>query len=350
MNFLLTLLILILMLGIIVFVHEFGHFISAKKAGVHIDEFAIGMGPRIFKFKFKNDNTTYSIRALPLGGFVAMASVEEENTKIKKEEVLENKSFLQRFLVLIMGIIFNFIFTILLLFINGLCYGVPIPNTTIGNVLEESAFDEAGIEVGSNIISINGVEVNSWDDILLELNTKVENDKYTFLITSGNGITNSYEIVPKEVVVDGETSKVFGITAAAEEKEYGFFKALSYALVEFGTLFVSLFVIIGKLFTGGVSMSNLSGPIGVFTIIDQVKASGMETLIFLTAYLSVNVGVINLFPIPIFDGGRILLLLIEKIKGKKLSPKIEIVLNKIGVALLLLLMIYITLNDILKLF
>ena len=217
MNFIITLIILILVLGIIVFIHELGHFIAAKKSGVHVYEFALGMGPKIFSFKRKGDPTIYSLRLLPLGGFNALASEVETSKGVRKEDILENKTHLQRFFVLIMGIVFNFILAIVLLFINGLAYGSPVTDPYIGKVLENSPAYEAGLKT---------------DDLVL----------------------------------------------------------------------------------------------------------------------SINVAIINFIPIPVFDGGRILLLLIEKIKGKKLNPKIETTLNNIGTILLLILMLYVTLNDILKIF
>ena len=115
-------------------------------------------------------------------------------------------------------------------------------------------------------------------------------------------------------------------------------------------MFTSLFKILGNLFTGKIGVDNLSGPVGVYSVIDQIKESGLESIIYLTAYLSINVGIINLIPIPVFDGGRVVLSTAEKIKGSKLNPNIEIMLNNIGVILLIILFVYVTLNDILKIF
>ena len=126
--------------------------------------------------------------------------------------------------------------------------------------------------------------------------------------------------------------------------------AVKYAFTSRYKNSLSVFKILGKLLTGKIGADNLSGPIGVFSVIDNIKSSGMESLIYLTAYLSINVAIINFIPIPVFDGGRILLLLIEKIKGKKLNPKVETTINNIGAILLIALMLYVTLNDILKIF
>lgn len=348
MNFIITLIILILVLGIIVFIHELGHFIAAKKSGVHVYEFALGMGPKIFSFKRKGDPTIYSLRLLPLGGFNALASEVETSKGVRKEDILENKTHLQRFFVLIMGIVFNFILAIVLLFINGLAYGSTVTDPYIGKVLENSPAYEAGLKTDDLVLSINGKNVKSFDDVLLE--TKfTSHDTYEFLVLR-DGKEVKVDIKPN-ITKDEEGKEVreFGFGTSVK-KEKGFVNALKYGVVSTYKNSISVFKILGKLVTGKIGADNLSGPIGVFSVIDNIKASGLESIIYLTAYLSINVAIINFIPIPVFDGGRILLLLIEKIKGKKLNPKIETTLNNIGTILLLILMLYVTLNDILKIF
>lgn len=348
MNFIITLIILIVILGIIVFVHEFGHFIAAKKCGVYVHEFAIGMGPKIFSFKRKNDETTYSLRLLPLGGFTALAMTEED-FKVEKNQVLDNKKYYQKLLILLMGIFFNFILTVVLLFINGLAYGSPQTGAVVGKIQENSPSEIAGLKTNDEIIEINGKKVSSWDDVILELNY-VQNDseEYNFLVLRDDkGL--SITLVPEIEETEDGTVKTFGF-GTSTKKEYGFTAALKYSVVGFGEMFTSLFKILGNLFTGKIGVDNLSGPVGVYSVIDQIKESGLESIIYLTAYLSINVGIINLIPIPVFDGGRVVLSTAEKIKGSKLNPNIEIMLNNIGVILLIILFVYVTLNDILKIF
>ena len=348
MNFLITLIILIVVLGIIVFIHELGHFLAAKKSGVHVYEFALGMGPKIFSFKRKGDPTIYSLRLLPLGGFNAIASEVESSKGVRKEEILENKTHLQRFFVLIMGIVFNFILAVILLFINGLIYGSPVTDPYIGKVLENSPAYEAGLQTDDLVLSINGKNVKSFDDVLLETKFTSE-DTYEFIV-----LRDKKEVkvnIKPNITKDEEGKEIreFGFGTSVK-KEKGFVNALKYGVISTYKNSISVFKILGKLVTGKIGADNLSGPIGVFSVIDNIKASGLESIIYLTAYLSINVAIINFIPIPVFDGGRILLLLIEKIKGKKLNPKIETTLNNIGTILLLILMLYVTLNDILKIF
>ncbi len=348
-SFLTTLIILILMLSLIVFIHEFGHFISAKKNGVYVYEFAIGMGPKLFSFKRKNDETLYSLRLFPLGGYNSLANDNENNKDLKKEQILENKTTLQKFIVLIMGIVFNIVLAMILFFINGLIYGSPINKPYVGEVEIGSPSEEAGLKTGDLIVEVDGVSISNWDDLLLEIKFDKKETTHNFIVER-DGEKVSLNIRPNYIEnEDGEKEASYGFGQTIK-KEKGLVNAFKYS---FRTSFESIggiFKILKRLFTGKIGVSNLSGPIGVYSVVDQIKSQGFETLIYLTAYLSINVGIINLIPIPVFDGGRILLILIEKIINRKLNPKVETTLNNIGALILMILIVYVAINDILKLF
>ena len=350
MNFIITILILFVMLGLIISIHEFGHFLAAKITGVYVDEFSIGMGPLIFKHKPKNSETTYSLRLLPIGGFVSMAEKEDKKSKIKKERVLENKGFFKVLWVLIDGIVFNFVLAIVLFFISGLIYGKPVSEPVISAVSEGSAAYNAGLEAGDRILKVNGTTINTWDDFILEAAAKKLQDNYEFVIEKANGSVVTYNLVPNVSKNDkGEEVRVYGIQSVGTTYKKGFKNAVSYAFTGTWENTLTIFKILGSLFTGQVSVKNLSGPVGIYSLVDQVKSQGLMTLLYLTAYLSLNVGIVNLVPIPVFDGGRIFILIIEKIIRRKTGEKLELALNYIGFALLIILMIYVTFNDITRL-
>lgn len=350
MNFLITLLILFIILSVIIIVHEFGHFIAAKKGGVYIDEFSLGMGPQLLKYKPKKSETTYSLRAFPIGGFVSMAEKEDSSNKaIKKNQVLENKSFGRKLLVLINGILFNCFLAIFLFFISGLFYGRPVSEPVINKVVEGMAAEKAGLESGDKILEVNGVKINTWDDFLLEASAKKLKDEYIFKVEKSNGDIKEYNLVPEVQEVEGQEVKVFGIQSSGTTYYKGFKNAVIYAFEGFYTNFKTIFKILGNLFTGEVPVKSLSGPVGIYSLVDSVKSQGMNTLLYLTAYLSINVAIINLIPIPVFDGGRVLILLIEKITRRKSSDNLEAILNYVGFALMILLMLYVTFNDIIRL-
>lgn len=343
-----TIIYFILVLGITVLVHEFGHFIFAKKAGVYVYEFSIGMGPQIFKFKRKNDDTIYSIRLLPIGGFVSMAGEDlEVDTKIPKDKQLCNKSWTQRFLVLFAGIAFNFLLAIIILFTIGMINGVPKNQLEIKEIGKEYAIADTNIQIGDVITELNGKDINSYEQLSLEL--AVNNGKTINLTVEQNGKENTYSVEPTEVDKDGETSYVYGFSLS-NDKEHGIFKSIKYAFVKTGNLVDQMFNIIKYLVVGKLNLNNLSGPVGIFQVVDQAKTAGFINVIYLIAYLCINVGFINFIPFPAFDGGRILFLIIEKIKGGKVNPKIENVIHTVGFALLMILMVFVTYNDIVRIF
>ena len=349
MNFIITILILFIMLGTIIAIHEFGHFIAAKKSGVYVDEFSLGMGPLLIKHKPKNSETTYSLRLFPIGGYVSMAEKYDKSLKIKKNRVLENKDFFHRLWVLLDGIIFNFILAIVLFFISGLIYGRPISSTKIVDVVENGRAQLAGLEAGDTILAVNGVKTNTWDDFILEASAKKLQKNYVFKVRKSNGDIKKYNIVPEVKKQGKEETRVYGIIGNGVEYKKGFTQAVKYSVMGTWDNTKTIFKILGSLFNGSVSVKSLSGPVGIYSIVDSVKSNGLETLIYLTAYLSINVGVINLLPIPVFDGGRVLILLIETITRRKSSEKLELALNYIGFALMILLMLFVTFNDISRL-
>lgn len=343
-----TIIYFILVLGITVLIHEFGHFIFAKKVGVYVYEFSIGMGPQIFKFKRKNDDTIYSIRLLPIGGFVSMAGEDlEVDTKIPKDKQLCNKSWTQRFLVLFAGIAFNFLLAIIILFTIGMINGVPKNQLEIKEIGKEYAIADTNIQIGDVITELNGKDINSYEQLSLEL--AVNNGKTINLTVEQNGKENTYSVEPTKVETDGETSYVYGFSLS-NDKEHGIFKSIKYAFVKTGNLVDQMFNIIKYLVVGKLSLNNLSGPVGIFQVVDQAKTAGFINVIYLIAYLCINVGFINFIPFPAFDGGRILFLIIEKIKGSKVNPKIENVIHTVGFALLMILMVFVTYNDIVRIF
>lgn len=349
MNFIITILLLAIILGLIIAIHEFGHFIAAKKSGVYVDEFSLGMGPLLFKFKPKKSETTYSLRLFPIGGYVSMAEKEDKDNKsIKKDRVLENKGFFRVLWVLINGIAFNCFLAIFLFFVSGLLYGRVVNEPIIGEVKENTPAFNVGLESGDKILSINDNKIGNWDDFILEVSAKKIKENYVFEVLKTNNTKVKYEIVPNVEMNDGEERRIFGFTMSSSHKK-GFKQAVIYAFEGFYDNFKTIFKILGSLFTGEVSTKSLSGPVGIYSIIDQVKNNGLENLIYITAYLSINVGIVNLIPIPVFDGGRVLLLIIEKIRRKKTNEKVEMILNYIGFGLMILLMLYVTFNDILRL-
>ena len=345
-----SLLVLIFILGIIILVHEFGHFIWAKTFKVHIYEFSIGMGPVIFTHKGK-DKIDYNLRAIPIGGFVSMAGeVYEDDEKINKKSFMCNKPWWQRLIILVAGVVNNFILALLLLFLGALIWGATISLPEVREVVEDSAMDEAGILAGDEILAINGRKVSNWDTAQILLIMESEDNVYTFNIRHEDGTVEDITVTPTIIEnEDGTETKTFGVYIQTEEV-HGFVNSLKYAFQKFGSIVHSMALTIEGLFTGKISLQALSGPVGMYEVVDQSIGYGISYMLYLVAFLSINVGFINILPFPAFDGGRVLFLIIEKIKGSPVDSKIENICHMIGFVLLIILMIYITIQDIFRFF
>ena len=347
-----SILILIIILGVIISIHEFGHFITAKKSGVYVYEFSLGFGPRLFKFTRKNDVTEYSIRAIPLGGYVSMAgetSSQEEGKKVKKSERLCNKRFSVRMLVILAGIINNFLLAIVILFISALIFGAPETRPILYSVEEGAPAYEAGLQKGDIITNFNGKKIRYLEDISLEL-ALLDGENEVSIEYTRDGKTNSVKLTPEKYTNEyGSETYKLGVTTGGE-KQRGIIPSIKYTYNKFVSLLGTMNKTIAYLFTGKAKMNQLSGPVGIYTIVDKTKGYGLQSILLLIALLSVNVGVVNLIPIPVFDGGRALLIIIEKLKGSKISEKVETILDYIGLVLMVALMIYVTINDIFRLF
>ncbi|MEG1596854.1 MAG: RIP metalloprotease RseP [Bacilli bacterium] len=344
-----TLIYFILILGIIVLVHETGHFIFAKLCGIYVYEFSIGMGPKIFSFKGKNGETSYSIRAIPLGGFVQLAGEEVEvDTKIPKDRRLQAKPIWQRFLTMFFGAGFNFIFAFILILLMSIFVGSYDYTARITKVEPNYPIANAGIKNGDIVKKIDNHKVTSSFDINMYLSLAKPGKTIPFEIERDKKITK-YDIKPVKEKVDGETRYRFGLEFK-QEKTTGIGNAIKSSFVKMRALFKQMFVVVKNLFMGQIGISNLSGPVGIYSIVGASSKAGLSGILDLIAYLSINVGFINLLPIPAFDGGRILFLLIEKIKGKPVKPELENTIHSIGFLLLIGLLLFITINDIIKLF
>ena len=350
MSVILNIILFILILSVIVFIHEFGHFIFAKLNGVYVYEFAIGMGPKIWGKKGKE--TEYTIRAIPIGGFCQLAGEDLDDDDLQdvpEDRRLQSKKVWQRFLIMFFGAGNNFISAILILFFMALVWGGSTMTPTITQVTEDYPAFKAGIEAGDVVKEINGHKIKTSDDISLYLAIADPKEKSTFVVEKSNGDVEKYSFKAKKVKQDGENSYVYGI-GMQQEKTTGFVEAIKYTIKKTGSIFKQMGITIGYLFTGGISLNQLSGPVGIYSVVGESSKAGIQNVLYLVAFLSINVGFINLLPLPAFDGGHILFLIIEKIKGSPVKPELEEKIHAIGMMLLLLLMVVITISDIIKLF
>lgn len=333
-----TIIVALLVFSIIVFIHELGHFTFAKMNGVKVHEFSIGMGPKIYSIK---KDTEYSIRLLPLGGFVSMEGEDEESSDPRS---FGAKSILQRASIIFAGPFFNIIFTIIL-FIPIFIF-IGSQTTTLGGVTENGPAYSAGVKVGDTIEAIDGKKVNSWQDVIQSLNESDGSD--VKLSIDRNGQNKEISVTPQK----GEDGRyVIGIETKVERN---ILTSIKNAFTTTYDMTVQMITFVGQLFTGTVPGgvgNSVSGPLGVISIVSEAAKMGIVNIMYIAAVLSLNLGIINLVPFPALDGGRLFMLAIEAIRGgKKLDPNKEAMINMVGLGALMLFMVFITYKDILRLF
>ena len=349
MSFIINLLLFIFVLGVIVFIHEFGHFMFAKMNGVYVYEFAIGMGPKLFSKKGKE--TEYTIRAIPIGGFCQLAGEEideEETKKVPKGRRLQDKTPGQRFLIMFFGAGNNFISAIILIFFISLIWGGTSMKPVISSVEKNYPAYEVGLKKNDYIVSINNHKISSIDDVSLYL-TIADHKKSSKIQVKINNKMYTYNVKAKHIKKDNNESYVYGI-GLKQEKTYGLINAFKYTFRKTTAIFKQMYITVFYLFRGVIKLSQLSGPVGIYNIVGEQSKLGISSILYLIAFLSINVGVINLLPLPAFDGGHILFIIIEKVKGSPVNPDIENKIHTVFLLLLMGLMLIITINDILKLF
>jgi len=415
-----TVIAFVLMFGLLVFVHEWGHLIFAKRAGMLAREFAIGFGPKIFAFT-KNE-TLYTIRLLPIGGYVRVAGEDPELVELKaghhvglefndqgkvKRIIVNNKSkhpharvieveradldhrlmiegyeidederlafevdpkamFVmdeketqiapydrqfasksvpQRAMQLFAGPLMNFVLAIVLFLILGFIQGVPSNQAVLGEIQEGSPAESSGLQKGDEVIAIDGESVSSWE----EFTTIVRSHPSEEIVITVEREDQTEQIAVTPATLENQDMKI-GQVGVAQTFEDSFFKKITFGFTQTYEWSTLILTNLGKLVTGQFSLDMLSGPVGIYDATDQVVKTGLTNFIMWTAILSINLGIVNLLPLPALDGGRLLFVGLEGVRGKPIDPQKEGIVHFIGFALLMLLMLLVTWNDIQRLF
>jgi regulator of sigma E protease len=353
-----TILATIFVLGVLVFVHETGHFLSAKLFRIRVDRFSLGLPPRMIGKKI--GETDYCLSWIPFGGYVKIAGMVDESLDKKqfaeKPEPWEfrSKPWIQRVIVVAAGSIMNIVLAFFIFTIATLHHGIDevSPDSVVGDVMEGKPAQLAGIQPGDRIVRIDGQSVDTWEamaGIIHKIPGKtvriewLRNDS----LFSAN-VTPQKEQVPGE----GEMEEVglIGIVPSFTIRRAGLFEAVSHGAQI--TYYLSKLVMVSfwKLVRGKESMKSLAGPVLIAKMAGESARSGIETLITFLALLSLNIGILNLFPIPVLDGGHLVFLAIEGIIRREVPIKVKLVVQQVGMVLILGLMIFVIYNDILKIF
>lgn len=409
--------------SVIVIIHEFGHYYFAKKAGILVREFAIGMGPKIFQIR--KGETVYTLRLLPIGGYVRMAGHDEDEQEIKpgmmitieldKDNIVQKLNFdehliiensvpfqieeadLHRTMTLsgyfvnseekvnlmvskqatiiesdgtevvvapierqfnsaslwnriktnAAGPMNNFILSIIIFIIVGFMQGgVPSNNPVVGQVSDQSAAQEAGLQTSDKIISIDGVDIHSWDEMTSIVRSSA--DKTLSMTIQRNGDTKNVSITPKSV--EGQNGSKIGQLGVTRTLDNSILSILGYGFSQTISVIVLVLSALGSIFTKGFNLNQLGGPVAIYSLTSQVAKNGLIDLLSFMGMISANLGVMNLLPIPALDGGKLVLNFIEGIRKKPLDPEKEGYLTIAGAIFLFALMLLVTWNDIMKLF
>ena len=346
----------VVMLSVIVVIHEFGHFIVARHFGVFCKEFSIGMGPAIYQHQGKQ--TMFSIRAIPLGGYVMMAgeddgSQDEETDWLKdvpEDQRLNNKETWKQILIMLAGVTMNFILAwcIYVGVQMNRGYVVEPALPIVYQVNEGSPAEAAGLQEGDEIVKVvckdHSLEPKTQSDLLEFI--QFYHDELTLTVKRGDETITLYATPEYNEEFQGY---LLGFVSQAQTRETAWYEAFGIATKDMVQDATTIYRSLGHLIKGE-GVENISGPVGIYNVTSQATQYGFQAYLILVAMISLNIGIFNLLPLPALDGGRILILLIEKIIGHKIDPKIVQSIIVGSFVLLIALMLFATYNDILKFF
>lgn len=336
----------ILVFSLIVFIHELGHFLLAKMNKIRVDEFSIGMGPRLLSTV--KGETRYSLKLFPIGGSCMMG---EDDVDDMSEGSFNSKSVWARIAVVAAGAVFNFIlaFIFAVIIVGYAGYDEPI----ISGVVPGFSAEAEGMQEGDRIVRMNGKKINLWREVtyynMFHAGETVE------LVYERDGEKHEVTIVPKQ---DEDGNYLMGVTSPAEYQKANVFTAMQYGVYEVKFWISTTLESLKMLVTGGVGVEQLSGPVGIVDVVDdtyqQSKDYGVVVVLMqmlnIGILLSANLGVMNLLPLPALDGGRLVFLVIEAIRGKRVAPDKEGMVHFVGMMLLFALMIFVLFNDLKRIF
>jgi len=343
-----TLLIFILILSTVIIVHEFGHFIIAKRMGVRVEKFSLGFGPQLLRKK-KNE-TEYCISAIPLGGYVKLAGDNLEEYKGHKYEYFSQAPS-RRFQIIFFGPLLNYILGVLLFWVIFFA-GYPTLTTKVGGLLDGFGAKQAGIEIGDKILAVDAKPVYFWEDLQKAIQNKKNTEKVLLSVLRKNKELEVEVNIRMKKIDDqlGQERNVglLGITPFDEvvKVKHGFFKSLGLGISKTWDLTAVTYKALWLIITGRLSMrESITGLPGMYFITSKAASMGIVAVLHLVAVLSVSLAIFNLLPLPVLDGGHILFLGIEKIRGRTLSIKSERVITQVGLTLILTLAVLVTFND-----
>ena len=347
----------IVLIGVIVFVHELGHYLAARSVGVTVEKFSIGMPPTIYNFKPKNSKTVFAIGALPLGGYVKMKGLLDESMDSGfsgEDDELESKSPLQKIWVMSAGVIMNILLAFLVFVIIGKMNGKPVilnDDTTIDYVVPNSPAFEGGLNEGDMVISVNATNVKTWDEFTTIIKQSPNTTLSMIIIRDGSEIQKSITLFSAPDIASGRVDQVIGklgVDKKRKIKDLSFIESFQYGFDQTIWSMILMTTSLKMIFTGNVSRDDIGSVIMIGQMAGEAAQAGLTPFLMLMALISMNLAFINILPIPALDGGQIMVILIEMLLGKPLSIKTRMRIQSVGMFILLGLMAFLIINDILR--
>ncbi|MDO5095483.1 MAG: M50 family metallopeptidase [Peptostreptococcaceae bacterium] len=326
----------ILVFSFLMIIHELGHFLMARKLGIRAYELSIGMGPKLFGKEV--NGTHYNVRLIPFGAYVRFG--DEEDEFFAEPDNFMNQSPLNRIKVIIMGPLVNIVAALLLMI--GVVYFAGFPSTTIDEVSSGFPAAKAGVEIGDIVLKVNGTDTSSWEDVVKALSVVPEDKKVTLLVQKPDGDQKELTMIMEE----HEGRYMVGIRPYFEKD---FLKSIKYGAIATAKQSTMMINTIKQLFIGKANINEFAGPVGIVAVVGEATEAGFSSVVILTALLSLNLGILNLVPIPGLDGSKILFYGYELVAKKQMNRDLEMKLTMAGFILIIAFSVFITYKDIVRL-
>jgi regulator of sigma E protease len=340
-----TIVIALIIIAILILAHEWGHFIVARRIGIPVHEFSLGFGYKVFSTK--KNGVEYSLRLIPLGGFVRMAG--EEPGDMDNPDGFNTRKPWEKMAVAFSGPFMNFILAIFIFIYTFAVIGVaqPMDDAIVGEVLKGKPAESAGLQTNDRILTVNGKNISSWTDFVGTIKSNSVGAPLELKIDRGGTISN---LTLKSIQDEASGTPIVGIYPQVEFERQGILNAIQLGFVQTYQMTALLLGGLGMLFTGAASTSDLAGPVGITNMVGEAARGGMVYLLSFSAFLSINLGILNLLPIPALDGSRIVFAIVEAVRRKPMNPEREGFIHWLGFIFLMTIIVFVTYNDIVRLF
>lgn len=339
-----TIVLALIIIAVLILVHEWGHFVAARRIGITVYEFSLGFGTKLFSKK--KDGVEYSLRLIPLGGYVRMAG--EEPGDAEDPNGFDKRTPLEKMIVSFAGPFMNFVLAVLIFILIFAVIGVaqPVDKAIIGEVIKDKPAYQAGLQKGDKILAVNQQEISSWEDFVGVIQDEPAHQPMLVTIERA-GKTSELTVIP---TVNESTGKsILGVYSQIRYERLGIFNAIKMGFVQTYQMTVLLLQGLGMLISGGASASDLAGPVGITSMVGEAARGGIVYLLSFTAFLSINLGILNMLPIPALDGSRFVFAIVEAIRRKPMDPEKEGFIHWMGFLFLMGLIVLATYNDIVRL-